>query len=105
LYKFLNNDWSYVKSWTGGSTITIVDNLDSDNATWVLSARQGKVLKGLIDSLAADTYTKDEVNELLQNYAQLAAENIWTAYQNFSAGAGNGPRSALVSKNKLKSKK
>lgn len=33
----------------GGSSINVVDNLTSDSATDALSAKQGKVLKGLVD--------------------------------------------------------
>ena len=35
----------------GGSSVTVVDSLDSDDATAALSAKQGKTLKTLVDSI------------------------------------------------------
>lgn len=54
--------------------IDIVDNLDSDRANASLAARQGKILKGLIDNvveslknyyLKTETYSKEETNQLI----------------------------------------
>lgn len=52
-------EWDYVMTLTGGggASITVVDNLTSTSTTDALSANQGRVLKGLVDSKASDTQT------------------------------------------------
>lgn len=42
----------------GGSSVNVVDGLDSDSSTDALSAKQGKVLKGMIDG------KQDEISDL-----------------------------------------
>lgn len=51
--------WDYVMTLTGGggSSITVVDNLNSTSGTDALSANQGRVLKGLVDGKASDNQT------------------------------------------------
>lgn len=51
--------WDYVMTLTGGggSSITVVDNLNSTSGTDALSANQGRVLKGLVDGKASDDQT------------------------------------------------
>lgn len=50
--------------------IIIIDNLNSDRTDAALSARQGKVLKQLIDNI--DAYNKSEVDGLLDDKANVA---------------------------------
>ena len=50
--------------------IVIIDNLNSDRTDAALSARQGKVLKQLIDNI--DAYSKSEVDEKLVDKANVA---------------------------------
>lgn len=47
-------------------TISVINNLTSNSSTDALSARQGKVLKGLIDDLAAsiEIATEAEIDAL-----------------------------------------
>lgn len=49
-------EWDYVMTLTGGggSSVTVIDNLDSTSSTDALSANQGRVLKGLVDAKADD---------------------------------------------------
>lgn len=51
--------WDYVMTLTGGggSSITVVDNLNSTSGTDALSANQGRVLKGMVDGKASDNQT------------------------------------------------
>lgn len=51
--------WDYVMTLTGGggSSITVVDNLNSISGTDALSANQGRVLKGLVDGKASNNQT------------------------------------------------
>lgn len=54
----------------GGSSVTVVDSLDSDDATAALSAKQGKTLKTLVDSIPAtlpivDNLTTDDNTKIL----------------------------------------
>ena len=65
-----------ISAYGSGSTdsssgaITIVDNLTSTATTAALSANQGRILKGLIDSSGialTNYYNKDEVDELIAN--------------------------------------
>lgn len=51
--------WDYVMTLTGGggSSITVVDNLNSTSGTDALSANQGRVLKGLVDGKASNNQT------------------------------------------------
>jgi hypothetical protein len=76
LYRWANNIWNFVKSWTGGggSSTVVINSLDSTSTTAALSANQGRVLKGLIDDGIGNTYTKTEIDEMLQDYARLTAE-------------------------------
>lgn len=57
-------EWDYVMTLTGGggASITVVDNLTSTSTTDALSANQGRVLKGLVDSKASDTQTFTEAS-------------------------------------------
>nr|DAE85070.1 MAG TPA: glycoside hydrolase [Caudoviricetes sp.] len=54
----------------GGSSVTVVDSLDSDDATAALSAKQGKTLKSLVDSIPTtlpivDNLTTDDNTKIL----------------------------------------
>lgn len=42
----------------GGGGVVVVDNLDSESATAALSANQGRILKGMIDSGTGINYQK-----------------------------------------------
>lgn len=46
-------EWDYVMALTGGggSTVTVIDNLTSSSSTDALSANQGRVLKGYVDTI------------------------------------------------------
>jgi hypothetical protein len=50
-------EWDYVMTLTGGggTSVTVIDNLASTSSTDALSANQGRVLKGLVESKASDT--------------------------------------------------
>lgn len=52
-------EWDYVMTLTGGggTSVTVIDNLTSTSSTDALSANQGRVLKGLVDSKASDSPT------------------------------------------------
>jgi len=58
-----NNYWGLVALKGNDAGVTIVDNLESDNAAYVLSAKQGKVLKQLIDSSV-----QEAINNLTTNF-------------------------------------
>jgi hypothetical protein len=86
-----------------GSNITVVDDLTSDSTTDALSAKQGKVLKGLIDGVSESIPTtlselendeellwsgkrneqrcKTEINEIL---TRLVIGFIWTSFSLFT---------------------
>ena len=57
-------EWDYVMTLTGGggTSVTVIDNLISTSSTDALSANQGRVLKGLVDSKASDTQTFTEAS-------------------------------------------
>ena len=62
-----NDYWGLIALKGSDAGITIIDNLNSDNASYVLSAKQGKVLKELIDSSVPQA-----INNLTNNFnAQL----------------------------------
>ena len=48
-YKWTSKTFAISGGGGGGSTIAVIDNLDSDSPTDALSAKQGKVLKGMIE--------------------------------------------------------
>lgn len=58
-------EWDYVMTLTGGggSSVTVIDNLTSTSSTDALSANQGRVLKGLVDSKASNTQTFTQASE------------------------------------------
>lgn len=51
------------------NTSDVADNLTTNDSSKVLSAKQGKVLKAMLDTLEATTYTKTEANALLDTKA------------------------------------
>lgn len=72
----------YAPTPTEGSTVTVVNNLESDSITNALSAAQGKVLKGMIDAKngADPEVVKEAVNTYLEEHpiSLGKAENIET---------------------------
>lgn len=61
--------WDYVMTLSGGggSSVTVIDNLNSTSGTDALSANQGHVLKGYVDAKIADPSTKSDGQVLTWN--------------------------------------
>lgn len=61
--------WDYVMTLSGGggSSVTVIDNLNSMSGTDALSANQGHVLKGYVDAKIADPSTKSDGQVLTWN--------------------------------------
>ena len=59
-------EWDYVMALTGGggSSVTVIDNLTSTSSTDALSANQGRVLKGLVDSKADASSVPSDLDDL-----------------------------------------
>lgn len=87
---FLNSDNYYNKSEVKG---LVIDNLTSETTDQPLSAKQGKVLKGLIDEKAdgSTTYSKAEINSLLNDKADtsdvIIKDNIVCIFHKFTIPA------------------
>ena len=57
-------EWDYVMTLTGGggTSVTVIDNLNSTSSTDALSANQGRALKGMVDAKASDNQTFTEAS-------------------------------------------
>lgn len=69
-YQFDGENWKEFGFDAEAFEANVVDNLESASTIQALSANQGRVLKGLVDTLAANTYSKEEVDaikEALEN--------------------------------------
>ena len=86
-------EWDYVMTLSGGgggSSIVVIDNLTSGSSTDALSANQGRVLKGLVDSKVdasslANVATSGSYNDLT-NKPTMPLQ--WISH---TATAGQGP--------------
>ena len=70
-------EWDYVMTLTGGGggSITVVDNLISTSSTDALSANQGRVLKGMVDTKIENPSTMSDGQVLTYN----AIDDEWEA--------------------------
>lgn len=63
-YQFDGENWKEFGFDAEAFESNVVDNLESASTIQALSANQGRVLKGLINTLAANTYSKEEVDAI-----------------------------------------
>lgn len=73
-YQYTGTEWKEFGFNAQDFQLNVIDNLESDDATKALSARQGKILKGLIDVIEGrvdgvesdleNVYTKEEVDAI-----------------------------------------
>lgn len=85
----------YATEWvnpSGGTSITVEDNLNSTSTTSALSANQGRVLKELIDSgflFKGVATTSTNPGTVTQKCFYLAGEGTYTNFGNISVPSGN----------------
>lgn len=83
-YQYTGTEWKVFGFNTEDFQLNVIDNLESDDATKALSARQGKILKGLIDVIEGrvdgvesdleNVYTKEEVDAIKDALDTVIAE-------------------------------
>lgn len=85
---------------SGGSSVTVVDNLLSTSATDALSANQGRALSETIANLTANDVGADEsgaadtAEQNAKDYADGLVTGLWKDQGNFDASGGSWPTSA-----------
>ena len=84
--------WDYVMTLTGGggTSVTVVDNLTSTSSTDALSANQGRVLKGMVDSKADASSVPSVLDDLSDVDITTPSNNQVLKYDGTSSKWVNG---------------
>ena len=94
-------EWDYVMTLTGGggSSVTVIDNLTSTSSTDALSANQGRVLKGLVDSKADASSVPSDLDDLSDVTITSPASNQVLKYNGSAWVNGTGGGHTMIPNN------